>query len=132
MKDNQINQIFNLTGMEIEHIDDIGYVDVELQRACVRLIHSALGFPKDAFLCLQIEPDFSSYSFSNENVNISNDDFNWIFEGCAKASSHITGFTENFFDESRKIYRGTTILEMYMAYLDARLICRPDKDWLNP
>ena len=35
-------------------------------------------------------------------------------------------------DESRKIYRGTTILEMYMAYLDARLICRPDKDWLNP
>ncbi len=35
-------------------------------------------------------------------------------------------------DKNRKIYRGATILEMYMAYQDARLLCRPDSDWLNP
>lgn len=35
-------------------------------------------------------------------------------------------------DKIRKIYRITTILTMDMAYIDARLICYPDKAWLNP
>ena len=29
-------------------------------------------------------------------------------------------------------YQGQTILSLPMAYLDARQICRPDSDWLNP
>ena len=29
------------------------------------------------------------------------------------------------------VYLGATILTLDMAYVDARLICRPDKDWLN-
>lgn len=29
------------------------------------------------------------------------------------------------------VYQGMTILTMEMAYKDARLICRPDSDWLN-
>lgn len=28
-------------------------------------------------------------------------------------------------------YQGVTVLDMEMAYKDARLICRPDSDWLN-
>ncbi len=35
-------------------------------------------------------------------------------------------------DKERKIYRIRTALSMDMAYIDARLICRPDRDWLNP
>lgn len=35
-------------------------------------------------------------------------------------------------DDIRKIYRGTTILSMDMAYVDARLITKPADDWLNP
>ena len=35
-------------------------------------------------------------------------------------------------DDSRKIYRGKTILTMDMAYVDARLITKPADDWLNP
>lgn len=35
-------------------------------------------------------------------------------------------------DDSRKIYRGKTILTMDMAYIDARLITKPADDWLNP
>ena len=35
-------------------------------------------------------------------------------------------------DPSRKIYRIKTVLTMDMAYIDARLICRPDIEWLNP
>jgi hypothetical protein len=35
-------------------------------------------------------------------------------------------------DHSRKIYRIKTALTMDMAYIDARLICRPDREWLNP
>ena len=35
-------------------------------------------------------------------------------------------------DDKRKIYRGTTILSMDMAYVDARLICKPADEWLNP
>lgn len=35
-------------------------------------------------------------------------------------------------DDTRKIYRGTTILEMDMAYVDARLITKPADDWLVP
>lgn len=35
-------------------------------------------------------------------------------------------------DDHRKIYRGTTILTMDMAYLDARLITKPADEWLNP
>jgi hypothetical protein len=35
-------------------------------------------------------------------------------------------------DSSRKIYRIKTALTMDMAYIDARLICRPDREWLNP
>lgn len=35
-------------------------------------------------------------------------------------------------DEKRGIYRIKTALTMDMAYIDARLICRPDRDWLNP
>ena len=35
-------------------------------------------------------------------------------------------------DSERKIYRIKTALSMDMAYIDARLICRPDRDWLNP
>lgn len=35
-------------------------------------------------------------------------------------------------DNERKIYRIKTALSMDMAYIDARLICRPDRDWLNP
>jgi len=35
-------------------------------------------------------------------------------------------------DKDRKIYRIKTALSMNMAYIDARLICRPDRDWLNP
>ena len=35
-------------------------------------------------------------------------------------------------DDSRKIYRGKTILTMDMAYVDARLITKPADEWLNP
>lgn len=35
-------------------------------------------------------------------------------------------------DKERNIYRATTILTMDWAYIDARLITRPDRDWLNP
>jgi len=35
-------------------------------------------------------------------------------------------------DKDRKIYRIKTALSMDMAFIDARLICRPDRDWLNP
>lgn len=35
-------------------------------------------------------------------------------------------------DKARRIYRIRTVLTMEMAYLDARLITRPDREWLNP
>jgi hypothetical protein len=35
-------------------------------------------------------------------------------------------------DKGRNLYRITTVLTMDMAYIDARLICRPDREWLNP
>lgn len=35
-------------------------------------------------------------------------------------------------DTSGNIYRIKTVLTMDMAYMDARLITRPDRDWLNP
>lgn len=35
-------------------------------------------------------------------------------------------------DRARHIYRIRTLLTMDMAYVDARLITRPDRDWLNP
>jgi hypothetical protein len=35
-------------------------------------------------------------------------------------------------DSHRRIYRIKTILTMDMAYVDARLITRPDREWLNP
>lgn len=35
-------------------------------------------------------------------------------------------------DKNRNIYRGKTVLSMDMAYIDARLITKPDDDWLNP
>jgi hypothetical protein len=35
-------------------------------------------------------------------------------------------------DKNRNIYRGKTVLRMDMAYIDARLITKPDDDWLNP
>ncbi|MGL6078639.1 DUF3825 domain-containing protein [Methyloversatilis discipulorum] len=35
-------------------------------------------------------------------------------------------------DAMRKKYMVRTLLTMDMAYLDARIICAPDRDWLNP
>lgn len=35
-------------------------------------------------------------------------------------------------DRDAKLYRIKTMLTMDMAYMDARLITRPDRDWLNP
>jgi hypothetical protein len=35
-------------------------------------------------------------------------------------------------DKASKIYRIRTVLTMDMAYIDARLITRPDREWLNP
>lgn len=35
-------------------------------------------------------------------------------------------------DKHRNIYRIKTALPMDKAYINARLICRPDKEWLNP
>jgi hypothetical protein len=35
-------------------------------------------------------------------------------------------------DAGAKLYRIKTVLTMDMAYMDARLITRPDRDWLNP
>lgn len=35
-------------------------------------------------------------------------------------------------DQSSNLYRIKTALRMDMAYMDARLITRPDRDWLNP
>lgn len=35
-------------------------------------------------------------------------------------------------DKERQIYKAKTVLSMDMAYIDARLITRPDRDWLNP
>lgn len=35
-------------------------------------------------------------------------------------------------DRTQNIYRARTILSMDMAYIDARLITRPDREWLNP
>ena len=29
-------------------------------------------------------------------------------------------------------YQGQTVLTMEQAYMNARLICRPDSDWLTP
>lgn len=35
-------------------------------------------------------------------------------------------------DKAGNIYRAKTVLTMDLAYIDARLITRPDTDWLNP
>jgi hypothetical protein len=35
-------------------------------------------------------------------------------------------------DKQRNIYRAVTILPMDLAYIDARLISRPDRGWLDP
>lgn len=35
-------------------------------------------------------------------------------------------------DKDRKLYKAKTILTMDLAYMNARLITRPDKEWLNP
>lgn len=35
-------------------------------------------------------------------------------------------------DATRKKYMVRTLLTMDLAYLDARIICAPDRDWLNP
>ena len=35
-------------------------------------------------------------------------------------------------DPEAKLYRIKTVLTMDMAYMDARLITRPDREWLNP
>ena len=35
-------------------------------------------------------------------------------------------------DNGRKKYMVRTLLTMDMAYLDARIICAPDREWLNP
>lgn len=35
-------------------------------------------------------------------------------------------------DLARKKYMVRTVLTMDLAYLDARIICAPDRDWLNP
>jgi hypothetical protein len=35
-------------------------------------------------------------------------------------------------DTARKKYMIRTVLSMDMAYLDARIICAPDREWLNP
>jgi len=35
-------------------------------------------------------------------------------------------------DKEGNIYRARTVLSMDLAYIDARLITRPDRDWLNP
>ena len=35
-------------------------------------------------------------------------------------------------DKDRNIYKIRTVLTMDMAYIDARLITRPDTEWLNP
>jgi hypothetical protein len=35
-------------------------------------------------------------------------------------------------DNAGKVYRIKTVLTMDQAYIDARLICRPDREWLNP
>ena len=35
-------------------------------------------------------------------------------------------------DKDGNIYRAKTVLTMDQAYIDARLITRPDRDWLNP
>ena len=35
-------------------------------------------------------------------------------------------------DQSAHLYRIKTVLTMDMAYMNARLITRPDRDWLNP
>lgn len=40
---------------------------------------------------------------------------------------------QKFTDDKKNIsYQGQTILTLDMAYQDARLICRPDSDWLSP
>ena len=35
-------------------------------------------------------------------------------------------------DRSANFYRTITVLTMDMAYMDARMIMRPDRAWLNP
>lgn len=35
-------------------------------------------------------------------------------------------------DQESNLYRIKTALTMDMAYMDARLITRPDREWLNP
>jgi hypothetical protein len=35
-------------------------------------------------------------------------------------------------DKKSQMYLARTILTMDMAYIDARIITRPDREWLNP
>ena len=35
-------------------------------------------------------------------------------------------------DKAGKVYRIRTALSMNMAYINARLVTKPDRDWLNP
>lgn len=35
-------------------------------------------------------------------------------------------------DKDRKVYRIRTVLPMDKAFINARLITRPDRDWLDP
>ena len=35
-------------------------------------------------------------------------------------------------ENGQDLYIGQTVLDLSMAYMDARLLCAPDSEWLNP
>ena len=80
-----------------------------------RFLHSAALLPQGGFLGWQIsavkEKGISCYLFSSSGLMVTEDDYNWIFQKCATAEMMPAGKIRNLFEDNRKVYMLSSVLE---------------------
>ncbi|MCI8542079.1 MAG: AAA family ATPase [Lachnospiraceae bacterium] len=105
---NQENkEIANITPLAAEACNGY-YLSERTSRAVGRFVRTASLLPGNGFLGWQMNSDkegnLRTFAFSSQDVNMTSDDFGWIFQKCADAEAEKADSFENLPKDFRKIY----------------------------
>lgn len=102
------NEVANITALSVKNNETFDTITRNISEVCERFLQSADLIPEKEFLGWQINSDKEGrrqiFVFSSTGVKATQEDFNWIFQGCAIADGGTNDSFEPFYREAHRLY----------------------------
>lgn len=108
MKYTVIDEISNVLALSTKNDKDFYEYSKDVQSISERFIHASDQLSNGEYLgwqlCFDKDGQYQSFAFSKKGVNITKDDMEWIFQGCAAIEESEQETLIDMFHENRKLY----------------------------